>query len=376
MPGAAPVLAYSPDGRYLATGRHNDGGVWLYDAGTGGRVRVLATAGAFNEIRFLGKGGRVAFTSNGGNDWNVHIHEVETGNEFRPPVGHLNAVGCVSFAPDGRNVASGGTDVAVRVRALDSLSQRCGASGGGVVWGVGFLPDAKTVYYYGSAWATLPLLDVESGKARTPTYSAQHNGAILSAAVTRDGRFALTGGYQDGTVRLWRLSDGRQVRYFDLRKGPSQPQGVTVAATLSPDMHRAVATADGRTLLLQLRCQHVLHEWPAATSWAPFLPDAQVAFFGGADAPVWEVTGDDPREIGRIGLNFGGVTAPALSGDAKRVAGVQGARAFVSGVDAAKVWEWTPPPHFGGVHGVALSPDGRDLLTANGDGTVYVIRLP
>ena len=141
-------------------------------------------------------------------------------------------------------------------------------------------------------------------------------------------------------------------------------------------MHRAVATADGRTLLLQLRCQHVLHEWPAATSWAPFLPDAQVAFFGGADAPVWEVTGDDPREIGRIGLNFGGVTAPALSGDAKRVAGVQGARAFVSGVDAAKVWEWTPPPHFGGVHGVALSPDGRDLLTANGDGTVYVIRLP
>ena len=59
------------------------------------------------------------------------------------------------------------------------------------------------------------------------------------------------------------------------------------------------------------------------------------------------------------------------------MAAVLGGKAAVFGVEAGQpVWEWTPPPHFGGVRGVALSPDGRDLLTANGDGTVYVIRLP
>ena len=40
------------------------------------------------------------------------------------------------------------------------------------------------------------------------------------------------------------------------------------------------------------------------------------------------------------------------------------------------VWDWTPPPHFGGVAGVALSADGGHLATANGDGTAYVVRLP
>ena len=40
------------------------------------------------------------------------------------------------------------------------------------------------------------------------------------------------------------------------------------------------------------------------------------------------------------------------------------------------LWEWAPPVHFGGVRAVALSDDGRYLFTANGDGTVYVIRLP
>ena len=169
------------------------------------------------------------------------------------------------------------------------LAQRH-AVGGGAVWGVGFHPDAKTRLLLRRSWATLPLMDVESGQAQTPAYDKQHNGPIISAAITRDGRFALTGGYQDGTVRMWRLSDGRQVRYFDPDKA-----GGSAIVTLCPDMHRALRLGGGKDTLLQLRCQSVLHEWTDAVAWAPFLPDARVAFFGGADAPVWEVKGDEPK---------------------------------------------------------------------------------
>lgn len=367
----APLVAYSPDGRYVATSRLGGDGVWLWDADKGTQVRPLASSVGVNAIRFLpGDDHLLAFTGTVSNDWNVHIHEVETGKERRPPVGHLNGASCVALAPDGRNVASGGADLQVRLWGLDDLEQRH-AVGGGDVWGVGFHPDARRVFYYGSAWATLPLIDVESGQAKTPAYDKQHNGPIVSAAVTRDGRFALTGG-QDGTVRMWRLADGRQVRYFDPGK-----DGGPATVTLSPDMHRAIRVGGGKERLLQLRCQSVLHEWNNPVAWAPFLPDAQAAFFGGATAPVWQVTGDEPKETGSIGLNLGGLTAAALSGDGKRVAAVLGGKAAVFDVNKPQpIWEWTPPPPFGGVRGVALSPDGRDLLTANGDGTVYVIRLP
>ncbi len=368
--GPAPVVAYSPDGRYVATSRFNGDGVWLWDADKGTQVRLLAASAGVNAIRFLpGEDHLLAFTGTVSNDWNVHIHEVETGKERRPPVGHLNSTSCVALAPDGQNVASGGADYQVRLWDLDDLQQRRAVGGG--VWGVGFHPDARRVFYFGGSWATLPFIDVESGQAKTPAYDKQHNGPILSAAITRDGRFALTGG-QDGTVRMWRLADGRQVRYFDPGK-----DGGAATVTLSPDMHRAIRLGGGKERLLQLRCQSVLHDWNVPAAWAPFLPDGRVAFFGAATAPVWQVTGDEPKETGSIGLNLGGLTTAALSGDGKRVAAVLGGKTAVFDVNKPEpIWEWTPPPSFGGVRGAALSPDGRDLLTANGDGTVYVIRLP
>ena len=367
----APLVAYSNDGRTVATTRFSGDGVWLWDENKGTQVRQLAASGGVSSVRFLpGGDGLLAFTGTTGGVANVHIHEVETGKERTPPVGHLDAVSSVDLSPDGRYVASGGADGQVRLWGLDDLHQRH-AVGAGDVWGVHFLPDAKRVYYYGSNWATLPLADVASGQVQTPPYDKAHNGPIVSAAVTRDGRFALTGG-QDGTVRMWRLADGRQVRSFDAGK-----DGGPATVTLSPDMHRAIRLGGGKQRLLQLRCQSVLHEWADPVAWAPFLPDARVAFFGGASAPVWDVKGDEPKQTGTIGLNLSGLSAGALSGDGKRVAAVLGGKAAVFEVDGGRpVWEWTPPPHFGGVRGVALSPDGRDLLTANGDGTVYVIRLP
>ena len=367
----APLVAYSPDGRYVATSRFNGEGVWLWDAEQGTQVRQVASCGGVSVVRFLpGDDRLLAFTGTNSNDWNVHIHELETGKERRPPVGHLAAVSCVAAAPDGQKVASGGSDLQVRLWGLDTLEQRHAVNGGDV-WGVNFLPDAKRVYFYGGSWATLPVVNVESGQAVTPAYNQQHNGPIISAGITRDGRYALTGG-QDGTVRMWRLADGRQVRYFDPGK-----DGGPATITLCPDMHRAIRLGGGKERLLQLRCQSVLHEWSNPVAWAPFLPDARVAFFGGANAPLWQVTGEEPKETEAVTLNLGGLGAAALSGDGRRVAAVLGGKATVFGLDKAQsVWEWTPPLHFGGVRGVALSPDGRDLLTANGDGTVYVIRLP
>ena len=86
---------------------------------------------------------------------------------------------------------------------------------------------------------------------------------------------------------MWRLADGRQVRCFD----PGKDGGPATVDALPRHAPGRPPSAAARTVLLQLRCQIVLHEWTDPVAWAPFLPDARVAFFGGADAPLWEVSG-------------------------------------------------------------------------------------
>jgi WD40 repeat protein len=236
---------------------------------------------------------------------------------------------------------------------------------------VGFHPDGQRVLHYGSSSPVVSFADVETGQPRTPSYNVQHAGPVMSAAVTRDGRYAVTGGYNDDTVRMWRLQDGRQVRLFNL--GANQGPGLV---TVAPDMRRAIRVGGSKTRLLQLRCQEVKYEWnPIA--WTPFLPDGRAVFFGGNQDPIWKITADKVEQTGHFDLDLAGAAPGQVSGDGKRVAAVVGPRVAVFELASARqLWSWTPPPHFGGVRAVALSPDGGHLLTANGDGTVYIVALP
>lgn len=375
--GADPLLAFAPDGKTIATARSSDGGVWLWDADSGKQVRSVATSSGVYSLMFLPrdeqKADRVAFAGTVSGDWNVHVHEAKSGKELRPPVGHLAAVLAVAVSPDGQHVASGAFDGTARVWDLEKVAQRHAVSAGGQVWNVGFHPDSGKAFYCGAGTATVPFVDVGTGKAWGPAYTAQHGGAVNNAVVTPDGNYVLTGGYQDATVRLWSLKDGKQVRYF-----PSAANG-TATVALSPDWRKALRTSAGALKLLHLRCQEVRHEWGAG-AWNTFLPDGRVAILGGTSGPLWDVTGEQPKEAGSLPIALAGAPAGDISPDGRRLAAVVAGRAVVFDLKSERpeipAWGWTPPAHFGGVRAVALSADGRYLLTANGDGTVYVIQLP
>jgi WD40 repeat protein len=372
-----PLVAFAPDGKTFAAARAGGGGgAWLYDADTGKQVRQVAASMPFYSLLFLPRGGeekgdRLAFTGTTYNDYNVHIHDIETGKEERPPAWHFAAVRAVGLSPDGRHVASGAADARLKVWDMETVKERHTVNGGGEVWAVGFHPDGGKAFYCGAGTATLPFVEVESGKGWAPPYDNRHNGAVENAVVTPDGRYALTGGHSDGSVRMWGLKDGRQVRFFE------GPAGRPATVTVSPkNWRRALRTSGTSLQLLHIRCREVLHEWTAG-SWNTFLPDGRVAIFGKPSAPVWDVAGDKPKDVDKIDLDLAGSGAADLSYDGTRLAAVVGGKVVVWDVKPEKpVWDWAPPPHFGGVRAVALSSDGRHLLTANGDGTVYVIQLP
>ncbi len=364
-----PAAIFSPDGQMLAaTHVVAGGGVWLLHAQDGKQVRRLGTSPNVHAFRFLAGGDRLVFSEGAGHLPNIHVHEVGTGMEVHPPIGHLASVAGVALSPAGQLAASSGFDSSLRLWDLDRAEQkhRIGAPPAG---GLGFHPDGKQTFVWGASYNTTALHDVQSGKACAPQYDNQHSGGVVTADITRDGRYAVTGGFHDGTVRMWRLQDGKQVRHFVL--GPGQS-----AATLCPDMRRVVAIQGGKAHLLHLRCQETRHEWPKAPAWAPFLPDGKCVFFGGATAPVWKVTTDTPEQTGQLPLHLPAQTG-SLSGDGRRVAAVVAGRAEVFEVETGRsLWSWTPPKHFGTVNGLALSSDGGHLATANGDGTVYIVQLP
>jgi WD40 repeat protein len=365
-----PLAAFTTDGKFLATARWSDGGVWLWDAQQGKQVRRLALSGAVYALRFLPGGDRLVFAGSSGVDINLHIHEVETAKEVMPPAGHIAAATCVSLGPSGQVLASGGADRMLRLWDLRSVAQRHAIPAGGIV-GVGHHPEGKMVFAWAADVAVLSLVDIETGQPKTPKYDQQHNGGILSAALTADGRYAVTGGYHDGTLRMWRLRDGKQVRYFDL--GPSQGAPLV---SIAPDMRRAIRIGGGKMHLLHLRCREIIREWPAV-AWAPFLPDGRALFAGGPDTPTWQITANKVEAKEKLPLNLSGLVQGQLSADGRRVAAVIGPRVAAFDVKSGQqLWTWTPPPHFGGVRSTALSADGGHLMTANGDGTVYIVALP
>lgn len=369
-PVGIPKATFSLDGKQIATARPTTG-IWLWNADDGKQVRQISSTASVHTMLFLGDKERFAYSGSRGYNHNVHVHDVATSREHRPTQGHVAPATSVRLSRGGQVVASGGTDHTLKVWSLEKGHERFSV-GVGVLHGLGFHPDDTSIYGYGPQFAVMMLQDVKEGKTRAPTYNKSHSGGILSAEITRDGRYAVTGGY-DGTVRMWRLKDGFQVREFD-----PVPEGGAASVTVTPDMRRAIRTGGSKTRLLHLRCQKIIHEWENPVAWAPFESDGRSLFFGNAAAtPTWKITpekvqGSEPHPVKLSNLSNG-----HLSDNEKRIVAIQGG--IVSVFDCttgSSLWSWNPPAHFYGVRQAALSSDGGHLMTANGDGTIYIIKMP
>jgi RNA polymerase sigma factor (sigma-70 family) len=123
---AVSAVAYSPDGRFLATGGM-DGAVILYDAETWQLIRMYheSLKGLIWSVM------AVAFSPDGGTlavgcvDGQIHTWETATGKPLRryrerDARGHTigNEIRTIAFSPDGSVLISGGEEAGVRLRKV------------------------------------------------------------------------------------------------------------------------------------------------------------------------------------------------------------------------------------------------------------------
>jgi WD40 repeat protein len=176
LQGVVRALAFSPDGKLLATG--GEGPLLLWDTATGKKVRLLA----------------------------------ENGDYFS----------ALAFSPDGKTLFSGehrrtGKEALTRIWEVASGKERQGYSGQAFV---ALSADGQVMAAAGEKGFVLHLVNVRSGEIQHTFKNLPGEGPprdISSACFAPDGKILATVRCVDSAIRLWEIPSGRAVRTIPLR---------------------------------------------------------------------------------------------------------------------------------------------------------------
>jgi WD40 repeat protein len=239
------TLAFSGDGQFLASGGTNSLAIWLNQSETYEPL-VEETGLTVRCMAFSPNGRTLAI---GGDDGAVRLWDTATWRERAILLEHTDAVRSLAFAADSRRLVSSGQDRRVMLwDAIDGVAirQLC-QPGPDPVQLAAFSPDGETVAIGEPSGVPydVGLVDPETGALRAKL--SGHGAGIRAMAFSPDGTTLATAG-NDGCIRLWNLTIGKE------RRTISDRGGIVRAMAFSPDGAQLVfPDVDKNLRLLNLR---------------------------------------------------------------------------------------------------------------------------
>lgn len=283
------VAAHSGTIQSLAT---FDQGKRVVSAAMDGALRVWDTssAGETSEVRIgEGSGVRCVATTEDGRlaavaceSGNVRVFDLKRKTMLALGSVKLGLVGGLAFTPDGNLLVVGVTGrpktaSSVEVWETKTCEVQFKMLGHeGMIWAVAVLPDGWRGLSVGND-QTLRVWDLTEG--RELRQFRNHPGAARCLAVSNDGRYALVGTghrWKDGWraakaygVQVWDLVEGRTVGRFET-------ETAIHAVALSPDGRRALAACQDKSLQAwEMPSETRLNVVSEATASRPAAPKAQ-----------------------------------------------------------------------------------------------------
>ena len=361
--------ALSPDGTIAATGDY-DGVVRLWRSATGvlsGSIRPPGPREPVTAVAFDPSGSRlVAATGPRVTLWTLGTRAL------RVVKARGANVWALAFSPDGRRIAIGTADGAVRVvgtRGRRTLTLRGHSD---TVNGIGFSPDGTSLVT-ASDDETARIWNLRSGS--TAAVLRGHDGVVHSASFARGGTSVVTAG-ADGTVRTWAVASDpvrAELAAPDRRKLTDvafDPGGTRIAAAGEGGVALLWGLADARLL-------HTLRHGgsTAGVESARFSPDGRLVVTAGDDgaAKVWLASSGRLRQtLSRP--HDAELYGAAFSPDERLVAAA-------GRTGSVRLWRWRRrtvlrrlrlPSHR--IDGVAFSRSGT-LIAAAGGAVVRIWRV-
>ncbi|MCE9534160.1 MAG: WD40 repeat domain-containing protein [Planctomycetes bacterium] len=412
------AVAYSPDGQKIAT-CGGDKLVKIWRAAEAGAPTLISDlkghANPVSSVAFSNDGRLLA---SGGGDLIVKVWDVQNGTELRSLRGHGDWVSSVAFGVDSRFVLSASVDKTVKIWELSNEETVPPIGHTRRLNTLAVSADGKLLAS-GSDDRTIKIWDMQTGQELYTL--SEHTGEITALAFDPKGERLISGG-EDRKIRVWDLKARKSVQVIDCDRVP------VIVFTLKGDKflawffrpgiaNQSASTAQvydtaGKPLYALTEREKPINclafssdgEWVAMGS-----TDGSVRIWDiaknerplGGDMPVHQkglgdlvftpdkktlITGDEEGEIKIWNLakkeavktfvaHKGGLLAISMSPDGKRfvTVGQNGEMRLWSVDKGEKLKEWELPTP---VRNLIFTPDGKKIVTANGDTTLYQIELP